>query len=214
MIGILDYGMGNLGSVSNACAYLGLAARIVTRPDEMDDCAAVILPGVGAFGDCMKHLVDHDFVEPVRDWIRADRPFLGICIGLQVLFEGSEESPGVDGLGVLPGHVVRFNLDREFKVPQIGWNQVRQTQGDCPLFVDVPDQTFFYFVHSFYVDTPESDAIVGVTNYGVDYTSAVWRGRMMAVQFHPEKSQALGLKLLSNFQKMVTESSQAIQSQQ
>lgn len=214
MIGILDYGMGNLGSVSNACAYLGIPARIVTRPDEMDDCAAVILPGVGAFGDCMKHLVDHGFVEPVRDWIRADRPFLGICLGLQVLFEGSEESPGVEGLGVLPGRVVRFTLAREYKVPQIGWNQVRQMKGDCPLFVDVPDGTFFYFVHSFYVDTPESDAIVGVTKYGVDYTSAVWRGRMMAVQFHPEKSQARGLKLLSNFQDMVTASAQAMQAQQ
>jgi imidazole glycerol phosphate synthase glutamine amidotransferase subunit len=213
MIGILDYGMGNLGSVSNACAFLGLDACIVARPEEMDDCSAVILPGVGAFGDCMKHLVDHGFVEPVRDWIRADRPFLGICLGLQVLFEGSEESPGVPGLGLLPGRVVRFRVNQELKVPQIGWNRVRQSRQDCPLFAEVADLSFFYFVHSYYVDTPDRSAIVGVTDYGVDYTSAVWRGRMMAVQFHPEKSQALGLKLLQNFQAMVTNPSQTAPAQ-
>jgi len=197
-IGIIDYEMGNLGSVANACEFLGLDAAIIGRAEEIDDCAAIILPGVGAFGNCMEHLNAHGFVEPVREWIAADRPFLGICLGLQALFEGSEEDAGVAGLELVPGHVRRFEME-DLKVPQMGWNRVRQCQPDSPFFKDVPDGAFFYFVHSYYVDTPEQALIAGETEYGISYTSAISRGRMMAVQFHPEKSQEHGLKILENF---------------
>ena len=197
MIGIIDYGMGNLGSVSNACRFLGMDAKILSRPDEAASCGALILPGVGAFGDCMEHLEGHGFVPVIRDWIGADKPFLGICLGLQLLYEGSEESPGVKGLGILPGTIRRFAIPKEWKVPQIGWNEVQQAKKDCPLFKDIPDRSFFYFVHSYYAE--KSAVAAGITPYGLDYASMVWRGNLMAVQFHPEKSQKLGLRMLANF---------------
>ncbi|HMP96525.1 MAG TPA: imidazole glycerol phosphate synthase subunit HisH [Kiritimatiellia bacterium] len=203
-IGIIDYGMGNLGSVSNACRFLSLPARILTAPDELDACDALILPGVGAFGDCMRHLTEHGFTEPVRAWIAADRPFLGICLGLQVLFEAGEESPGVPGLGVFPGVVRRFQTPSSLKVPQIGWNRVRQCPSGRALFAGIPDGTHFYFVHSYYVDGADTSLIAGVTDYGITYTSAVACGRVMAVQFHPEKSQQAGLSLLRNFHDIAT----------
>jgi imidazole glycerol-phosphate synthase subunit HisH len=199
MIGIIDYGMGNLGSVSNACAFLGIEARIVARPDELAACRAIILPGVGAFGDCMTHLSQHGFVEAVRNWIGGGRPFLGICLGLQMLYESSEESPGVAGLGILPGPVCRFRLPPEWKVPQIGWNRVRQQRKDCPLFKDVPDESYFYFVHSYYAEASGGATDAGITNYALDYASAVWKKNVLAVQFHPEKSQKVGLQMLRNF---------------
>lgn len=203
MIGIIDYGMGNLGSVSNACAFLNLPARIVTRADELPACRAMILPGVGAFGDCMEHLVKHDLVEPVQDWIRGGKPFLGICLGLQMLYEGSEESPGVRGLGILPGQVRRFDLSKDWKVPQIGWNRVRQAKQDCPLFKEVPDESYFYFVHSFYAEAGHL-VMAGLTKYGLDYASAIWKDNVMAVQFHPEKSQKMGLQMLKNFGEWIS----------
>ena len=199
MIGVVDYGMGNLGSVFNACRFLDIPARIVTRPGELDDCRGMILPGQGAFRDCMGHLEEHGFVEPVKAWIAEDRPFLGICMGLQFLFAESEEAPGVAGLGLLPGRVVRFRLPPELKIPQMGWNRVRVADPACPLWHDLPGDPHFYFVHSYYVDEVEDDAIAGRTEYGVTYTSAVCRGRMFAVQFHPEKSQSAGLQLLRSF---------------
>lgn len=198
-IGIIDYGMGNLGSVSNACRFLELPARILTRPGELDECDAIILPGVGAFGDCMTHLSDHGFVDPVKKWIAADRPFLGICVGLQVLFESGEESPGVPGIGVLPGTVRRFPATQGLKVPQIGWNRVRYSGAGSPLFKGIAEGTHFYFVHSYYAECRDTSLIAGTTDYGVTYTSAVSRGNMTAVQFHPEKSQQAGLTLLRNF---------------
>ena len=209
MIGIIDYGMGNLGSVTNACRFLGLPANIVTQPSELDACEAVILPGVGAFGDCMRHLREHGMVEPVRRWIAADRPFLGICLGLQVLFAGSEEAPNVEGLGVLPGLIRRFPDRPGLKVPQIGWNGVRQLRGDCPLFRGIADGAFFYFVHSYRADAG-GPAVAGVTDFGGDYGSVVWRGRMAAVQFHPEKSQRVGLALLRNFAEWATVKAEAV----
>ena len=198
MIGIVDYGMGNLGSVTNALQFLDLPARIVTSPRELAGCHAAILPGVGAFGDCMKHLSDAGFVDPLREWIAADKPFLGICLGLQLLFEGSEEAPGVAGLGVLPGRIARFNIDPKFKVPQMGWNTVRQVQPDCPLFMNIAPDAYFYFVHSYYA-AAAGNFVAGETEYGLPYASAVWRGAMMAVQFHPEKSQRIGLRMIQNF---------------
>lgn len=198
-IGIIDYGMGNLGSVTNACRFLDLPAEVITSPDTIDSYTALILPGVGAFGDCMAHLRDHGFVEPIRSWIAEDRPFLGICVGLQALFEGSEESPGAEGLGVLRGRVRRFPQSTELKVPQIGWSRVRQKKPACPLFQRIPDESYFYFVHSYYADASSETYAAGVTTYGLDYASIIWKGRLMAVQFHPEKSQQLGLQMLKNF---------------
>ena len=199
MIGIIDYGMGNLGSVSNACRFLELPATILTSAENMDGCNAIILPGVGAFGDCLEHLQDHGWVEPLRAWIDEDRPFLGICLGLQALFEESEESPGVAGLGVLTGRVRRFPSDADVKVPQIGWNRVQQSMPNDPLYRGIPDNSFFYFVHSYYVDPQNEDVVSGRTEHGVRYVSSVSRGNLTAVQFHPEKSQKLGLQMLRNF---------------
>lgn len=199
MLGIIDYGMGNLGSVFNACEYLKLPAQIVEKPEQLRSCDALILPGVGAFGDCMKHLNTAGFVTPIRSWISEGRPFLGICLGLQALYESSEESPGVAGLSVLPGKIVRFTKPADLKVPQIGWNRVAQVQRTCPLFKDVPDRAHFYFDHSFYVSTVDAATIAGTTDYGIEYPSVVARGNVLAVQFHPEKSQKVGLKMLQNF---------------
>lgn len=198
-IGIIDYGMGNLGSVSNACRFLGLDAEIISSPAQMGACRAMILPGVGAFADCMAHLVEHGFVEPIQKWISAGNSFLGICLGLQALFESSEESPGVEGLGVFKGTVKRFRIAHELKVPQIGWNAVSQKRPECPLFAGIEDRRYFYFVHSFYVAPDDPYIIAGETGYGINYCSAVWKENVLAVQFHPEKSQAAGLQMLKNF---------------
>ncbi len=213
-IGIIDYGMGNLGSVSNACKFLDLDAEIITAPGQLDSCRAMILPGVGAFGDCMAHLVEHNFADAIRDWIASGKPFLGICLGLQALFQGSEESPGVEGLGIFEGSVKRFDGGADalvcrtsqagapapqLKVPQIGWNAVNQVQPDCPMFNEIDDKAYFYFVHSFYVAPADASIVAGQTNYGLNYCSAVWKDNVFAAQFHPEKSQAVGLQMLKNF---------------
>lgn len=206
MIGVIDYGMGNLGSVANALEFIEAEAKVLVSPAELSHCHALILPGVGAFGDCMANLRRSGFVEPLIDWLRSDRPFLGICLGLQLLCETSEESPGVDGFGLIPAPVVKFVSSGECKVPQIGWNRITRAPGrDCPLFAGIPDGTYFYFVHSYYLEgAKEWDA--ARTCHGVEYSSAIWRGRIAAVQFHPEKSQQAGLKLLGNFVRWSKES--------
>ena len=199
MIGIIDYGMGNLGSVMNACRFLEMDARIVTRKSEMDECRAVLLPGVGAFGDCMGHLDKHDFTDAIRNWAAAGKPLMGICLGLQALFDSSEETPGVEGLGLFGGTVKRFDLPKELKVPQIGWNRINETQPGCPMFDGIEDKSFFYLVHSYYVCPDDASIIAGTTDYGIEYCSCVWKDNIFATQFHPEKSQAVGLRMLRNF---------------
>jgi len=199
MIGIIDYGMGNLGSVSNALRFLELDAKIITRKQDMDDCRAVILPGVGAFADCMGHLVEYDFVDAIKDWAGAGKPLMGICLGLQALFDSSEESPGTDGLGLFKGTVKRFTPSVEFKVPQIGWNRIHEVQPGCPMFDGIENGSFFYLVHSYYVCPEEAAIVAGTTDYGIDYCSCVWKDNVFATQFHPEKSQAAGLRMLRNF---------------
>jgi len=209
MIGILDYGMGNLGSVRNACAFLELDADLIRTPAEMAGCSAVILPGVGGFADCMRHLEGEGFLDPIRSWIADDKPFLGICLGLQILFESSEEAPEVPGLAVLKGRVRKFEEGPGRKVPQIGWNRVEQIATACPLFDSIPSNTHFYFVHSYFAEPAEPNAVAGVTGYGKKYASVVWRNKMMAVQFHPEKSQRSGLQLLRNFNVRIVQPANA-----
>jgi len=201
MIGIIDYGMGNLGSVSNAFRFLGIEAKIIDRKAGMDDCRAVILPGVGAFGDCMIHLEKHDFTESIRTWIRDGKPLMGICLGLQALFDTSEESPGLSGLSVFRGTVERFNLPQALKVPQIGWNRISEVQPRCPMFEGIDDQSFFYLVHSYYVRPVDRSVVAGTTQYGIEYCSCVWKENVFATQFHPEKSQTAGLRMLQNFHR-------------
>lgn len=204
MIAILDYEAGNLGSVTNAFQFLSIPAKVISSPAELEGCQAMVLPGVGAFGDCLTKLRKRGFEQPVKDWVAAGRPFLGICVGLQALYEGSDESPGVPGLGILPGAIRRFQDTPEFKVPQMGWNQIRQEKPECPLFYHLPDEAFVYFVHSYYAGV-SGDAVAGVTTYGTDYASVLWRDNLLAVQFHPEKSQKVGLTMLENFADWVYE---------
>jgi len=201
VIGVVDYGMGNLGSVGHALAHLGAEFRLVAAPDGLPSCDALVLPGVGAFGDCMANLSRAGLAEPLRDWIAADRPFLGICLGLQALCEASDEAPGVHGLGVVPVRCRRFAPppDSRLKVPQIGWNRV-ECAGTSPLPIlsGIPSGTYFYFVHSYYLPAAPGFA-VATARYPSPYAAAIQHSRVAAVQFHPEKSQAAGLRLLRNF---------------
>lgn len=201
-LAIIDYGMGNLGSVANACAYLGIDASIETSPDCLDRVEAVILPGQGAFGDCMANINASGFADPLREWIAADKPLLGVCVGLQVLFEGSEESPGTPGLGVLPGVLQRFESGDGRKVPQMGWNRCQRTEVSCPLWEGIPEGAHVYFVHSYYAPVLEKTT-TAITHYGVPFTAAVRKKNLFATQFHPEKSQAHGKTLLRNFQRII-----------
>jgi len=203
MIGIVDYGMGNLGSVINACRVLDIPCRLLNAPEEMDGVEGLLMPGQGAFRDCMQHLQDQGWVGPLQAWIREDRPFFGVCMGLQVLFEASEESPGTPGLGLLPGTVRRFHSASDLKVPHMGWNRCAWT-AEQRVFPPELDQTYFYFVHSYYVPRVDADWAAGITRYGIDYISAVSFGRCHAVQFHPEKSQRDGLALLRHVAQTLT----------
>jgi glutamine amidotransferase len=203
MIGVVDYRMGNLGSVMNALKFIQADAKLIRDPDELADCTAVVFPGQGAFRDCMTHLEDAGFVPALKTWIDEDKPFMGICMGLQLLFEDSEESPGKAGLGIFPGRVTRFPRS-ELKVPQMGWNRVHVLDDKCPVFKDIPDNSHFYFVHSYYVPYVEQDWALGVTDYGLPYTAALWRDNLFAAQYHPEKSQDMGIRMLRNFNDWVS----------
>lgn len=198
MIAIVDYGMGNLRSVQKAVERIGHTAEIVCRPEQIRTAERLILPGVGAFRDAIHELKRLDLVEPIREHIQQDKPFLGICLGLQMLFDVSYEDGEWPGLGVLPGEVVRFPPSAELKVPHMGWNTLEPT-GPVRLLDGIPTDASFYFVHSYYVVPRDASVIAARTDYGVRFTSMVARGNMFATQFHPEKSQKVGLKLLSNF---------------
>ena len=197
MIAIVDYGMGNLRSVQKALEKIGQTADIVTRPDQILKADRLILPGVGAFRDAIHELRRLDLIEPIRDHIQSDKPFLGICLGLQMLFDVSYEDGEWPGLGILKGSVVRFPAS-ELKVPHMGWNTLEAAK-PVKLLEGIPPETSVYFVHSYYVVPEEVAVIAARTNYGVTFTSMVNRGNLFATQFHPEKSQKAGLKLLSNF---------------
>jgi len=196
MIGILDYGMGNLLSVQKAFERLGHPATVVRSGREITEADKLVLPGVGAFGQAMENLKEKKLLAPLRNAVGAGMPLLGICLGLQLLFDGSEEHGHHEGLGIFRGEVRKIPTD--VKVPHIGWNQVHITQ-KSPLLEGIPDDAFFYFVQSYYVAPRDEDCVAGTTHYGVTFASVVTRAKVFGVQFHPEKSQTVGLRLLDNF---------------
>ena len=199
MIAIIDYGAGNLRSVVNAIGRLGYQTKIVSTPDEVLAAQAVILPGVGAAADTMANLQRLGLVSPIQHFIGKGRPFLGICIGLQVLFSGTEEGGWYECLGIIPGVVRR--LPPGLKIPHMGWNQVRQRISH-PAFSGIPDEANFYFVHSYYVEPDDMALVAGETEYGIPICSVIARNNLIATQFHPEKSGEFGLKIYDNFIKM------------
>jgi glutamine amidotransferase len=204
MIAIVDTGIGNLRSVQKAFERVGYAAIITQVPEQIAPAHAVVLPGQGAFRDCMAHLGERDLLEPVLEFMRSGRPYLGICLGLQVLMTESEEFGCHKGLNIIPGRVRRFPAgmtnaqENPLKVPHMGWNQACLTSRP-PIFAGIPERAYFYFMHSYVVE-PMSDAVVATTtDYGMPFVSGIWYDNIFAVQFHPEKSQVHGLRLLKNF---------------
>lgn len=198
LLGLIDYGSGNLRSVGKALVKVGARVEIVSEPAQLEAVHAVVLPGVGAFGDCAGELRRRGLWDPLAGWLHAERPFLGICLGYQLLFESSEETPGVEGFGRFAGSVRRFDAPG-FKVPQIGWNQLRFTQPQAPLWSGLQDGSYVYFVHSFYPAPKDRRIVAAIADYGGPFAAAICDGPVAGLQFHPEKSQAAGLTMLRNF---------------
>ena len=200
MISIIDYGAGNLQSVEKALRHIGCDCQVIADPGALLASQAAVLPGVGSFGDAMEQLRARGLEQPIHAFVDSGRPFLGICLGLQILFEESEESPGVPGLGLLQGKILRLPGDRGLKIPHIGWNSLSLKEGE-PLFSGLPEEPFVYFVHSYYLRAQE-DVVAATAEYGTRIHAAVRKGNLMACQFHPEKSGAVGLRILQNFAAM------------
>jgi imidazole glycerol phosphate synthase glutamine amidotransferase subunit len=194
-LGVLDYGAGNLRSVLNAFKAIGSAAKLVRGPEDFDGIDVLVFPGQGAFGDSVRILKKNGQWEPLKAWLAAEKPYLGICLGYQLL---SEESPGVDGLGVARGVVRKFDAAPGLKIPHMGWNEARWTEKAAALQTDLPSPTHVYFVHSYYPDVQDADLIACTTDYGGSFASGIIKPGLVAVQFHPEKSQNTGLTLLRN----------------
>ena len=201
MIVIVDYGMGNLRSVEKGFLKVGVDARIVSDPKSVDNASGIVLPGVGAFRDCVKNLTDAHLTDAIIRVVQKGKPFLGICLGLQVLFSESEEFGVCRGLDVFRGRVKRFP-ESGLKVPHMGWNNVKILRRP-PIFNGVADESYFYFVHSFYVAPQDRDIVATTTEYGAEFTSMVWKDNIFATQFHPEKSQETGLRILKGFGEFV-----------
>lgn len=202
MIAVIDTGICNLRSVTKALEAVGAEIRVVHSPEEIGRLqpSGLVLPGVGALRDCVAVLRERGLDVTVRNWIAANKPFLGVCLGMQALFDHSEEGGGVKGLGVFPGRVVRFQRPREFKIPHMGWNTVRFTQPDSPLARDLAvEGESFYFVHSYHCVPADPTLVLAESDYGGTFCAAIGRGRCFATQFHPEKSQAKGLQIYRNF---------------
>jgi len=203
MIAIIDYGMGNLRSVQKGFERMGREAVVTRDPRTILDAGKVVLPGVGAFPDCMRNLEEYGLIDSVQKSIASGKPFLGICLGLQLLFTESEEFGISKGLDIIKGRVIRFKGAefKDLKIPHMGWNSA-SIKRRPPAMVDVPDNSYFYFVHSFHVVPEDKDVIATTTNYGIDFISSIWKDNIFAAQFHPEKSQALGLSILKRFGEM------------
>jgi len=214
MIAVIDYGMGNLRSVQKALEAVGGRVKVTSRPTELAKCDKLVFPGVGAFGDSMKELKRRGLVGPIKDAIAGGKPFLGLCLGLQLLFETSEEAPGVKGLGALKGDVRKFR-SRTLKIPHMGWNVITRTTnpahearggaGDerrTTILKGVPNGSYMYFVHSYYVAPKDKSITLTTTDYGIKFISGIRKDNICGFQFHPEKSQALGLRILRNFVRL------------
>jgi imidazole glycerol-phosphate synthase subunit HisH len=200
-IAVIDYDMGNLHSACKGLENAGAKTKITDSIQDLETAQAIVLPGVGAFDPAMQHLRSRDLEEPIKRAIASGKPFLGICLGLQILFDGSEEGTE-QGLGIIPGKVRKFKSEPNLTIPHMGWNQLNFTQQHCPLWQDLPVDPYVYFVHSYYVDPMDPDVIAATTTHGSQtVTAAIARNNLMAVQFHPEKSSDHGLKILSNFVK-------------
>ncbi len=205
MISIVDYGMGNLRSVEKSFTSQGIDVRVTADPGDIESSSGVVLPGVGAFGDCVRNLRERSMTGPIKDFIGSGRPFLGICLGFQVLFESSEEAPGERGLEVFRGKVVRFRPEeKEIKVPHMGWNKV-SVPARSSILEGIPQRSWFYFVHSYHVVSEEPGIEVLVSDYGGEFEAGVISGNLSAFQFHPEKSSDYGLMILRNFSKLCLE---------
>jgi len=201
MIAIVDYGAGNVRSVSNALAKLGHQAKVTSEPSEIADAKAIIVPGVGSAADAMANLRTLKLAESIKQWLAEGRPFLGVCIGLQILLTVSEEGGWCECLDIIPGRVRRLPLGQ--KVPHMGWNQVKQ-QVSHPVFDGIPDGASFYFLHSYYVDPADRSLVIGETEYGIPICSVIAAGNLIATQFHPEKSGKIGLRMYENFIRLAT----------
>lgn len=197
MIAIVDYGMGNLRSVSKALEKLGFGTQFVDTPDAVERADKLVVPGVGAFGDAMRELESRNLVEPIKEYARSGRPVLGICLGMQIFMEESEEDPGVPGLALIPGKVVRFK-DMGLKIPHMGWNNLKLRDG-ARLFSGTGASPCVYFVHSYFVAPTDKAVAAATTDYGETFVSSVETGNLLGTQFHPEKSQEIGLQILKNF---------------
>jgi len=204
MITLVDYGMGNVRSVAKAFEHLGAKVTLTDDPAAIAGARAVVLPGVGHFGDGMRELRQRGLADPIREAIAAGIPFLGICLGMQLLLDDSEEAPGVPGLGVFPGRVVRFPAGT-LKIPHMGWNQLRLASPDSPFLAGLPPEPWCYFVHSYYCQPEDPGLTLATSDYGQDFAAAMGRGKAFATQFHPEKSQDNGLTMLRNFLRVADE---------
>ncbi|MBI4708428.1 MAG: imidazole glycerol phosphate synthase subunit HisH [Candidatus Omnitrophica bacterium] len=198
MIAIIDYGMGNIHSVNKALEVCGAKTLITNKVQDIKSCDKAVLPGVGAFDDAVSELKKQGLIEPILEHIKNKKPFLGICLGMQLLFDESAEAQKEKGLGVFNGKVEKFKHSHDLKVPHMGWNQLK-TSGECPLLKDIPDNSFVYFCHSYYPLPYDKSIIAGLTNYGQDFAAIVWKDKVFGMQFHPEKSQGIGLRMLQNF---------------
>jgi glutamine amidotransferase len=202
---VVDYDAGNLRSVQRALEAVGQRPLVTSDPRAIEGAEALVLPGVGSAQDCMRKLASRGLVGPLRDYAASGRPFLGVCVGLQLLFDSSEEGGGVDCLGILPGVVRRFASQDRLKVPQIGWNAV-SLKYDHPLLAGIPGGTYFYFVHSYYADPSDPSVTIGQAEYGVDFAAIVASENVVATQFHPEKSADMGLRIYANFGRIAAAS--------
>ena len=201
MIGIIDYDAGNIRSVEKDLSYLGEKTVVSRDPDILKSVDKVILPGVGSFGQAMENLHRYELVPVIRDMIEDGKPFLGICLGLQLLFESSEESPGAEGLGILKGKILKIPSSPGLKIPHMGWNSL-QLQNNGRLFRNIPQDTYVYFVHSYYLQAQEPEIVKAVTGYGTEIHASVEKDNVFACQFHPEKSGKYGLEILKNFAEL------------
>ena len=202
MVIVVDYGMGNLRSVAKALERVGLENRVSSKPQDIENSSAIVVPGVGAFGDAIRHLDERGLLEPIVKSIERGKAYLGICLGLQILFDKGFEFGEHNGLGILRGKVIRFEKKEGFKIPHMGWNQIWKNKREG-LFSNIKNGEYFYFVHSFYVKPKDNNIVASTTDYSVEFVSSVQKDNIWAVQFHPEKSQKVGLKLLQNFRNFI-----------